>query len=292
MDNPNKDKTCFIITPIGDDQSDIRRAADGLIDAVITPELLNSGFSKGNIKVAHRMANPGSINQQVIECILESDLAIANLTTLNPNVMYELAIRHAVRKPVIQLIQKGTKKLPFDIIEERTIFYQNDMSGVIELSNSLREMLPFALDDKEPDNPIYRVAKQQAIMQKITTNEQPMQYIIEQMNSLQSQVSKLAPSINNSQNIYGSNSLINMNGEARILLKFKVNNSIISNTEAMDCIKIFAEKNPDIVRKYGIKGNTISVVANQSNSERLKGYLGFTDGIELLDEGKILSNVF
>lgn len=292
MDNPNKDKTCFIITPIGDDQSDIRRAADGLIDAVITPELLNSGFSKGNIKVAHRMANPGSINQQVIECILESDLAIANLTTLNPNVMYELAIRHAVRKPVIQLIQKGTKKLPFDIIEERTIFYQNDMSGVIELSNSLREMLPFALDDKEPDNPIYRVAKQQAIMQKITTNEEPMQYIIEQMNNLQSQVSKLAPSINNSRNIYGSNSLINMNGEARILLKFKVNNSIISNTEAMDCIKIFAEKNPDIVRKYGIKGNTISVVANQSNSERLKGYLGFTDGIELLDEGKILSNVF
>ncbi|MCC1486737.1 hypothetical protein LB312_05620 [Bacillus tropicus] len=292
MDNPNKDKTCFIITPIGDDQSDIRRAADGLIDAVITPELLNSGFSKGNIKVAHRMANPGSINQQVIECILESDLAIANLTTLNPNVMYELAIRHAVRKPVIQLIQKGTKKLPFDIIEERTIFYENDMSGVIELSNSLREMLPFALDDKEPDNPIYRVAKQQAIMQKITTNEEPMQYIIEQMNSLQSQVSKLAPSINNSQNIYGRNSLINMNGEARQLLKFKINNSIISNTEVMDCIKIFTDSHPDIVRKYSIKDNTLFVVANLSKSELLKGYLGLTDGLELLDEGKILSNAF
>lgn len=290
MDNPNKDKTCFIITPIGDDQSDIRRAADGLIDAVITPELLKIGFSRGNIKVAHRMANPGSINQQVIECILESDLAIANLTTLNPNVMYELAIRHAVRKPVIQLIQKGTKKLPFDIIEERTIFYENDMSGVIELSNGLREMLPFALEDKEPDNPVYRVAKQKAIMQKITTNEEPMQYIIEQMNSLQSQVSKLAPLINNNQDIYSRHGLIKMNGEAREVVRFKVDDSIVSGSEISESVKEFIRRHPNIVTGFGMKGNILSVKVSSSDRakiELLKGYLGFTDGIELLEEEKI-----
>lgn len=121
MENPNKDKTCFIITPIGDDQSDIRRAADGVIDAVIIPSLMEIGFKEDNIIAAHRMANPGSINKQVITSVLDCDLAIANLTNLNPNVMYELAIRHAVRKPVIQICQKGTR-LPFDITEERTIF--------------------------------------------------------------------------------------------------------------------------------------------------------------------------
>ncbi|MED2985195.1 hypothetical protein P4311_28025 [Bacillus thuringiensis] len=291
MDNPNKDKTCFIITPIGDDQSEIRRAADGVIDAVIIPELEAIGFSNDNIKVAHRMPNPGSINQQVIEKILESDLAIANLTTLNPNVMYELAIRHAVRKPVIQILQKGTKKLPFDVIEERTIFYENDMSGVIELSKSLREMLPLALDDKEPDNPIYRVAKQKAIMQKITTNEEPMQYIIEQMNNLQNQVSKLAPSINNNRNTYNSGSIVIGNGVRTRIYKFSVDDAIISHSEVMERLKGFKQSNPDIKMNYGITGNTLTVSASASRVIMFDGLLDYVldiGGVELLSDSKYL----
>ncbi|HDR4909651.1 hypothetical protein [Bacillus thuringiensis] len=284
MGNPNKDKTCFIITPIGDDQSDIRRAADGVIDAVITPELLKIGFSEENIKVAHRMANPGSINQQVIECILESDLAIANLTTLNPNVMYELAIRHAVRKPVIQLIQKGTKKLPFDIIEERTIFYENDMSGVIELSKGLREMLPFALDDIEPDNPIYRVAKQKEIMKKITTNEEPMQYIIEQMNNLQNQVSKLTPSINNNRNTYNSGNVVVENGTRKRVYTFSVDDAIISHSEVMERLKEFKQNNPDIKMNYSITENILAVACSASRGIMFDGLLSYVldiDGVKL-----------
>lgn len=289
MDNPNKDKTCFIITPIGDDQSDIRRAADGVIDAVIIPELEAIGFSNNNIKVAHRMPNPGSINQQVIEKILESDLAIANLTTLNPNVMYELAIRHAVRKPVIQILQKGTKKLPFDVIEERTIFYENDMSGVIELSKSLREMLPLALDDEEPDNPIYRVAKQKAIMQKITTNEEPMEYIIEQMNSLQSQVSKLAPLINNNQDNYSRQSTV------RQLIRFKVDDSITSYTTVMKELKRFNRINPDIQMNYSITGDILSVAIATTNPKMIKTLINFLvhmGGIEILDDEVVQLTAF
>ncbi|PHG61482.1 hypothetical protein [Bacillus wiedmannii] len=294
MDNPNKDKTCFIITPIGDDQSDIRRAADGVIDAVIIPELTKIGFSEENIKVAHRMANPGSINQQVIEHILESDLAIANLTTLNPNVMYELAIRHAVRKPVIQLIQKGTKKLPFDIIEERTIFYENDMSGVIELSNGLSAMLPFALEDKEPDNPIYRVAKQKAIMQKITTNEAPMEYIIEQMNSIQNQMSKLAPLINNNQNTYARNDVKKVSGGTRELVRFKVDDSLISHSEVMKKVKKFQHMNPYIAMKYSITGDILTVIftaPDKTMLDTVKNYLLSMGGIELVDEANVHFNV-
>ncbi|MGM1412831.1 hypothetical protein ACS2BX_07465 [Bacillus cereus group sp. BceL300] len=291
MDNPNKDKTCFIITPIGDGQSEIRRAADGVIDAVITPELLKIGFSEENIKVAHRMANPGSINQQVIECILESDLAIANLTTLNPNVMYELAIRHAVRKPVIQLIQKGTKKLPFDIIEERTIFYEDDMSGVMELSKDLGAMLPFALEDKEPDNPIYRVAKQKEIMKKITTNEEPMQYIIEQMNSIQSQVSKLAPLVNNNKNKYIRNGVVIDGGARQQMYKFSVDDAVISHSEVMDKLKEFKENNRDMEVTYSITGNVLTVVGSGYRTIMLDTLLKYVlniNGVQLLSTSKVL----
>jgi hypothetical protein len=119
--NDYGDKSCFIITPIGGDNTEIRRAAEGVIDAVIIPTLIEIGFKEENIRVAHRMPNPGAINRQVITRILEDDLAIVNLTGLNANVMYELAVRHAVRKPVVQICEYGTK-LPFDITEERTIF--------------------------------------------------------------------------------------------------------------------------------------------------------------------------
>lgn len=194
MGNSNKDKTCFIITPIGDDQSEVRRAADGVIDAVIIPALVDMGFDKENINVAHRMPSPGSINKQVITSVLECDLAIANLTNLNPNVMYELAIRHAVRKPVIQICQKGTR-LPFDITEERTIFFTNDMAGVIELSNNFKEMIVEAIGDEESDNPIYRVVKNNTIMKNVDASD-PSIYLLDRMNSLENNFTDLINSLN------------------------------------------------------------------------------------------------
>ncbi|MGF9906949.1 hypothetical protein [Brevibacillus porteri] len=160
-----KNMKCFIVTPIGPDDSTIRRAAEGVIDAVIVPVLTKElGFEEENILVAHRMPNPGSINRQVISHILDADLVIANLTGLNPNVMYELAIRHAVRKPVVQICEKDTR-LPFDIAEERTIKYTDDIAGVIDLQNKVKDMVCQALSESEPDNPIYRVIQSNIIQQ-------------------------------------------------------------------------------------------------------------------------------
>ena len=126
-------ETCFIITPIGDDNSIIRRKTDGLIKNVIKPVC-----EKLNFKAipAHEIDKSGSITNQVIKLILDSKLVIANLTGLNPNVMYELAIRHAVGLPILCLAEKSTE-LPFDITTERTIFYCDDMFGAIELKSEL-----------------------------------------------------------------------------------------------------------------------------------------------------------
>lgn len=267
MTNPNKDKTCFIITPIGDEQSDIRRAADGVIDAVIIPALEEVGFNKENILAAHRMPNPGSINTQVITSILECDIAIANLTTLNPNVMYELAVRHAVRKPVIQICQKGTR-LPFDITEQRTILYTDDMKGVIELTKNFKEMVINAIDEKEPDNPIYRVIQSNTIMQNVKETD-PSRYVLEHMNRIEKRLADLTNVVNSSQNgsvsINAANS-VNMNHKKRTIIV------------ALDESQISKDKLDEILEDYESDKLYINFKVDYINSSAVIQIIGASTG--------------
>ncbi len=174
-------KKCFIVTPIGADNSNTRRAADGLIDAVIEPVCKRLGLE---LFVAHRIETTGSITSQVIEHILDDDLVICNLTELNPNVMYELGVRHSARLPVISLAQKGTP-LPFDISDERTIFFDNDMAGVHALQPQLEKMIGLALKDAEPDNPIYRV-KTNKIMKELHPQNDVESYLMDRLDKFES----------------------------------------------------------------------------------------------------------
>ena len=97
-----KRRTCFIVTPIGDENTEIRRHIDGIIDQAIVPAI----GAQFDIRVAHREFEIGSINDRVIKNIYNADLVIANLTTLNPNVMFELAMRYSYGKPAIVIAEK------------------------------------------------------------------------------------------------------------------------------------------------------------------------------------------
>ncbi len=145
---------CFVASPIGTPGSQTRKATDGLVDDVIVPVL-----KKANIScfVSHRIDKTGSITRDIISHLLDDDLLIANLTELNPNVMYELAVRHSVRKPVI-IIASSDTKLPFDINDQRTIFYENTMLGAVALRRDLYKTILKCINEEEPDNPIYDVA--------------------------------------------------------------------------------------------------------------------------------------
>ncbi len=131
----NKKKSCFVISPIGKKNSDIRKRADQLFKYIIKDVVEEYDFEPQR---ADLMAKPGLITSQVIQKVVESELVVADLTGHNPNVFYELAIRHAVRKPLIQFMENG-ETIPFDIADTRTIFYGlNDLDNVDNVKKELK----------------------------------------------------------------------------------------------------------------------------------------------------------
>ncbi|MEG2151507.1 MAG: hypothetical protein RRY36_09845 [Bacteroidaceae bacterium] len=162
-------KQCFIITPIGNPDSEIRKKADGVINAIIKPILSELGY---DTVPPHEMSKSGSITQQVIEHIVNDELVIVNLTGLNANVMYELAIRHCVKKPVVCIIERNTQ-LPFDVATERFIMYDDNFSNVISLKDNIKRTIISSIKEGEIDNPIYKSMKNIDIMKKISESNDP-----------------------------------------------------------------------------------------------------------------------
>ncbi|MFS0656951.1 hypothetical protein [Bacillus sp. 179-C3.3 HS] len=166
IEEVQKMKKAFVIMPIGEDNSPIRRSAEGIYKAVIKPVLFELGYEAD---AAHEISELGSINKQIITRLLEDELVIANLTGLNPNVMYEIAVRHAARKPLVSLCEIGTR-LPFDLYDERTIFYTDDMHGVLDVKITFEKYVKSAIVESNPDNPIYRAQKENIIANNLKAN--------------------------------------------------------------------------------------------------------------------------
>jgi len=80
---------------------------------------------------ADEIDEEGLITNQIIEHLLDDDLVVADLTGLNPNVFYEVAVRHAVQKPIVHLITAG-EEIPFDIANMRAVSYALDDPDALE----------------------------------------------------------------------------------------------------------------------------------------------------------------
>lgn len=93
-------KICFYITPIGDPGSEHRRHSDFMIEYIIQPAVKEFGLT---VVRADKMSKPGMIGKQVIEHILRSRLVVADLSFHNPNVFYELCLRHTTRLATVQV---------------------------------------------------------------------------------------------------------------------------------------------------------------------------------------------
>ena len=127
-------RKCFVISPIGGDGSETRTMADEVFNYIIRPAVEKCGYAATR---SDKINESGIITNQIIERVIEDDLVVAYLTGHNPNVFYELAIRHAVARPYVQVMDQG-ETLPFDIASTRTVFFdRRSMSSVECAKNSI-----------------------------------------------------------------------------------------------------------------------------------------------------------
>lgn len=111
------DNICFYITPIGADGSEQRKHADLFMEHLVVPAVEELGL---RVVRSDTIDAVGMITSQIIEHLVKSALVIADLSFHNPNVFYELSLRHTLGKPVIHLI-RSCDSIPFDIHSFRTI---------------------------------------------------------------------------------------------------------------------------------------------------------------------------
>lgn len=149
-------KDCFIICPIGELGSDVRAHSDALLKHVYGPVLAQHGYAPIR---ADNIPKVGLITSQIINLVIESPLVIADLTGANPNVFYELAIRHATGKPYIQIIDIGST-IPFDISGVRTIRVDvRNLDSVASCKDHIGRYIEHFHAGHRADSPVLAAAK-------------------------------------------------------------------------------------------------------------------------------------
>ena len=80
---------------------------------------------------------PDRIDNKIYTYMLRAAFIVAEVTTRNPNVMYELGLAHMLEKDCIILTQKPPSEVPFDINRKSAEPYENDNQLRIYLRKSI-----------------------------------------------------------------------------------------------------------------------------------------------------------
>lgn len=156
-------KTCFVIMAIGDQEingqkltyADLKSKYDNLIKEAITKVRPNLDVVR-----ADEISLPGTITTDIITRIMHSDYVIADVTFPNPNVFYELGLRHACRPGTVIIKDKSGPMVPFDIAHLRYVEYENSTIGLKNLAAQLGTCFDhFDRDPVRPDNHLLELAK-------------------------------------------------------------------------------------------------------------------------------------
>jgi len=149
------EKTCFVISPIGSENDKNSREYHDVFEYLIKKPIEETGRGF-KVTWAKDFLRAGSyIIKDIVKYLKGAHIVVANLTGKNPNVLYELGVRHAYSPRTI-LIAKSKDDLPTNLDGIRLLFYENSIGSAHDFPEKIRECFEDIL--KNPDeleNPVY-----------------------------------------------------------------------------------------------------------------------------------------
>ncbi len=154
-------RTCFVIMPFRTKDDPARKDTvdfDAVFANIIAPAVASLTEIDGVTLECIRADKPqfaGWIHERMIQWIADADVAVVDITTMNPNVFYELGIRHALRDRVTVLIRRRGTANPFNIGGMMTIEY--DEKKPEPAKQALRHFIRNGLLSAAKDSLVYNV---------------------------------------------------------------------------------------------------------------------------------------
>ena len=97
---------------------------DEVYDLLIKPALSKAGCAPFR---ADKEAGAGDIRTDMYFELVTADVILADISVLNPNVFYELGVRHGVAPRGVLIIHGGWTRRPFDVAPDRTFDYDGKL---------------------------------------------------------------------------------------------------------------------------------------------------------------------
>jgi len=139
------DKHCFVVMPFGRDVAE-HRWYRGWYDVVIKQAIADTGFDP---ILSATQEEPVAINDEIRTHLAFDPMVVVDLGGMdpsddpNPNVMYELGIRHALGLPLVIMGWKS-QRLPFDVNNQRVIMEERDFASLETNRDRLRAFIQAA----------------------------------------------------------------------------------------------------------------------------------------------------
>ncbi|EJT5921728.1 hypothetical protein N2W37_000760 [Clostridium perfringens] len=138
-------ETCFVIMPISDNNNYEKGHFNFVYEDIFKPAIESAGFKPYRVD---ENKSSSVIHLEIIKALLDAPMAICDLSSKNPNVLYELGIRQAFDKPVVLVGDNNPGEI-FDIGNINTYKYDKVLSyrSVIKDQNEISEMIKKTYDN-------------------------------------------------------------------------------------------------------------------------------------------------
>lgn len=152
-----EDKDCFVIMPIADTDGYPKGHFGHVYENIIQPSCEMAGF---NPVRADEVKETNLIHLDILKKLIEAPIAICDLSSRNPNVLFELGIRQAFDKPVVLIQEKDTPKI-FDIAPLRYLEYSQEMKyhEVLEIQQKLKDSIEATVAAESDSSNINSIVK-------------------------------------------------------------------------------------------------------------------------------------